>query len=154
MLISKNGRKYSKSIPPDLVNEINKRFAEMQKRNRVSITKRFKHGKYNTIYVAILKSNDKHVAIIRTIATLLLTIEIILNYLKITSMKKIFLTTDSETRQLGFAPSLEKFIEEMPIEIGNQKIVSNPNSYEYVNKVQILGQKSAVTLLAIPYKKH
>jgi hypothetical protein len=66
MLISKNGRKYSKSIPPDLVNEINKRFAEMQKRNRVSITKRFKHGKYNTIYVAILKSNDKHVAIIRT----------------------------------------------------------------------------------------
>jgi hypothetical protein len=69
-------------------------------------------------------------------------------------MKKIFLTTDSETRQLGFAPSLEKFIEEMPIEIGNQKIVSNPNSYEYVNEVQILGQKSAVTLLAIPYKKH
>lgn len=53
MLISKNGRKYSKSIPPDLVNEINKRFAEMQKRNRVSITKRFKHGKYNTIYMLL-----------------------------------------------------------------------------------------------------
>lgn len=69
-------------------------------------------------------------------------------------MKKIFLTQNSKIQLVGFAPSLKKFIEEMPIEIGNQKIVSNPNSYEYVNEVQITGQKSNVSLLAIPLNPH
>lgn len=56
---------YSKGIPAHLENEIDKRFAEMQKRKVTSITKRFKYGRYRILYMAVLKSKDKHVVVLR-----------------------------------------------------------------------------------------